>query len=256
MLVSINLATRPFVELRPLLARLRLAMIALALLGIGLIIGLRVLKAKADTATAQMDALKVQTADSQNRMLKNESRMKQPQNRAVLERAQFLNELFAKKGFSWTAVMMDLERVLPSGVQVTSIDPSITKEGDVNIRLRVSGDREKAVQLVRNLEKSRRFLLPKLSNESLQASQTGGPGAYNQLPVGAQMGVQFDILSGYNPLSTEEAAAIAADDKQDGKQDGKKNETKHKGRADATKLHLSEVTGAPKHASPTAGGKR
>ena len=35
-------------------------MIALALLGIGLIIGLRALKARADAATAQMDALKAQ----------------------------------------------------------------------------------------------------------------------------------------------------------------------------------------------------
>jgi type IV pilus assembly protein PilN len=199
MLVSINLATRPFVELRPLLARLRLTMIALALLATGLIIGLRMLKDKADAATAQM---------------------KQPQNRAVLQRAEFLNELFAKKGFSWTAVMMDLERVLPYGVQVTSIDPSITKEGDVNIRLRVSGDRDKAVQLVRNLEKSRRFLSPRLSNESLQASQTGAPGAYNQLPAGAQTGVQFDILSGYNPLSIEEAAAMAAEEKKHKGTDG------------------------------------
>jgi type IV pilus assembly protein PilN len=108
---------------------------------------------------------------------------------------------------------MDLEHVLPSGVQVTSIDPSITKEGDVNIRLRVSGDRDKAVQLVRNLEKSRRFLSPRLSNESLQASQQGATGAYNQLPAGAQTGVQFDILSGYNPVSTVEAAALSVEPK-------------------------------------------
>jgi type IV pilus assembly protein PilN len=205
MRVSVNLATRPFIELRPLMARLRLAMIGLALLASGLILGLRALKDKADAATAQMDALKSKTAMYQNQMITNEARMKQPQNRAVLERAQFLNELFAKKSFSWTAVMMDLETVLPSGVQVTSIDPSITKEGDVNIRLRVSGDRERAVQLVRNLEKSRRFLSPRLSNESLQASLTGT----TTRPFGQQgpeenPGVQFDILSGYNPLSLEE----------------------------------------------------
>jgi len=36
MRISVNLATRPFVELRPLFARLRLAMIVLALLAVGL----------------------------------------------------------------------------------------------------------------------------------------------------------------------------------------------------------------------------
>lgn len=203
MRVSVNLATRPFVELRPLLARLRLTMIALALLATGLIVGLRILKQRADTATAQMDSLKSQTSTYQDRMMANESRMRQPENRAVLERAQFLNELFAKKSFSWTAVLMDLETVLPAGVQVTSIDPAISKEGDVTIRLRVSGAREKAVDLVRNLEKSKRFLSPRLSNESLQADKQGTSLAAQQA-AGAVAGVQFDILSGYNPLSIAE----------------------------------------------------
>ena len=208
MRISLNLATRPFVELRPLLARLKLVMIALAVLAIGLILGLRSLKAKADVATAQMDALKSQTAGYQNRMLANESRMKQPQNRLVLERAQFLNELFAKKSFSWTAVMMDLETVLPTGVQVTSIEPTITKEGDVNIRLRVSGQRERAVELVRNLEKSKHFLAPKLTNETLQANTTNGSSAASQQALsGVPVGVQFDILSGYNPVTTTEVRA-------------------------------------------------
>jgi len=213
MRISLNLATRPFVELRPLLARLKLAMIALAVVAIGLTLGLRMLKAKADAATAQMDALKSETASYQNRMLGNESRMKQPQNRLVLERAQFLNELFAKKSFSWTAVMMDLETVLPAGVQVTSIEPTITKEGDVNIRLRVSGERDRAVELVRNLEKSKRFRAPKLTNETLQANTTTGSNAASQ-QAGLPGGVQFDILSGYNPLTVSETRQTEASTKE------------------------------------------
>ena len=208
MRVSVNLATRPFVELRPLLARLKLAMIVLALLASGLILGLRVLKARADVATAQMDALKKQTADYQTRMQVNEARMRQPQNRAVLDRAQFLNELFAKKSFSWTAVMMDLETVLPAGLQVTSIDPAISKEGDVSIRLRVSGAREKAVDLVRNLEKSKRFLSPRLSNESLQADKQGTSPAAQLAAANGPAAVQFDILSGYNPVSVAETRQV------------------------------------------------
>lgn len=210
MRVSVNLATRPFVELRPLLARLKLVMIALALLATGLIVGLRVLRAKAEAATAQMDALKSQTTDYQNRMQTNEARMRQPQNRAVLDRAQFLNELFAKKSFSWTGVMMDLETVLPAGLQVTSIDPAISKEGDVSIRLRVSGAREKAVDLVRNLEKSKRFLSPRLSNESLQADKQGISPAAQLAAANGPAAVQFDILSGYNPVSIAETRQAEA----------------------------------------------
>ena len=212
MRTTINLASRPFVELRPLFARLRLAMIALVALAIGLGFWLHALDGRAQTSQAQMNALEARTAQFQHERQANEARMRQPQNMAVLERSQFLNGVFASKGFSWTAVMMDLERVLPAGVQVTSIEPAITKDGDVNIRLRVSGDRDRAVELVQNLEKSQRFIAPRLVSESAQKQQNGRAGAF---PVAAPGAVEFDILSGYNPLpevtaskkgSTQEAA--------------------------------------------------
>jgi type IV pilus assembly protein PilN len=197
MKISVNLATRPFVELRPLYAKLRLGMAALALVAVGVGVVLHVETARAKTAEAQMDALKAQTAGYQNQLTANEARMRQPQNKAVLDRARFLNQVFAQKSFSWTAVMMDLENVLPAGVQVTSIEPLISKEGDVSIRMRVSGDRERAVDLVRNLESSQRFLRPALTSESMETSQgKGGPGQAEAAPGG----VEFDILSGYNPL--------------------------------------------------------
>ncbi|MEO6803608.1 MAG: PilN domain-containing protein [Granulicella sp.] len=208
MRITLNLATRPFVELRPLFARLRLAMGGLIVLAILLGIGLHVFKARASDTQIRMEALKTRTATFEDERRSNEARMRQPQNMAVLERSQFLNELFAKKSFSWTAVMMDLETVLPVGVQVTSIDPSITPEGEVQIRLRVSGDRDRAVQLVRNLETSRRFLAPHLSNESAQTQESGSglAGGPRGVPTAVAQssvvpgGVEFDILSGYNPL--------------------------------------------------------
>jgi len=58
--------------------------------------------------------------------------------------------------------------VLPAGVQVTAIEPQISSTGEVSIRLRVLGDREKTVQLVKNLEGSKVFVAPRLANESVQ----------------------------------------------------------------------------------------
>ena len=206
MRISVNLATRPFVELRPLFARLRLAMIMLAALAVGFGFALHSLNAKAAVAQSQMSALKAKTTQFQNERMNNEARMRQPQNMAVLERSQFLNAVFARKSFSWTAVMMDLERVLPAGVQVTSIEPVITKTGDVNIRLRVSGDRDKAVQLVRNLETSQRFVSPRLASEQAQTQE--GNRAANAVQMTAPGAVQFDILSGYNPLPERRLLAV------------------------------------------------
>ena len=198
MRISINLATRPFVELRPLFLRLRIAMAALLVLAIGLGIANHMLNQRASAAQQRMNTLRDQTYAFQTERQSNERRMQQPDNRAVLDRSHLLNGLFQRKSFSWTAVMMDLERVLPAGVQVTSIEPAISTEGDVNIRLRVSGDRDRAIELVRNLERSQRFLHPHLANESAQ-SQEGGKTVQVAQALGPGA-VEFDILSGYNPL--------------------------------------------------------
>jgi len=115
MKITVNLATRPFIELRPIFLRLRIFMAVL-----GWWPWLRwwppmFCKAKLDAAKAQIDAVHAQVVASQDEKRKNERRMREPQNAAVLARAHFLNALFLRKSFSWTAVMMDLETVLPQG---------------------------------------------------------------------------------------------------------------------------------------------
>lgn len=213
MRVTVNLASRPFVELRPFFLRLRLAMAALALVGLGAAVAAHVQQRKLDRAELDLDQLRHQTIAAQQNKLHSEARMRQPGNAAVLDRAHFLNALFLSKSFSWTAVMMDLENVLPSGVQVTSIEPQVAATGDVVIRLRVAGDRDRAVQLVRNLERSRRFLAPRLSGESAQAREPGlgagsgavanGAGAFGTSQSGGSLtpaGVEFELLAEYSPL--------------------------------------------------------
>jgi type IV pilus assembly protein PilN len=209
--ISVNLATRPFVELRAFFLRLRILMGALALTAIALMITAHILQQRLNGAQQEMDALKARTNAAVQEKMSNERQMRQPANAAVLERAHFLNQLFLRKSFSWTAVMMDLETVLPTGVQVTSIEPQIAASGDVVIRLRVSGDRERAVQLVRNLERSRRFLQPRLTGETVQAKEPGQNQVSNGFsPAGgasaaAPAGVEFEILANYNPLPEGES---------------------------------------------------
>ena len=209
MRVQVNLATRPFVELDPFFLRLRLLMGALALAGLFIAVGAHLLSAKAERQQAELDQLRNQTIAAQQIKLRTEQRMRRPENAQILDRAHFLNTLFLRKSFSWTAVMMDLENVLPAGVQVTSIEPGISANGEVTIRLRVAGDRDRAVQLVRNLERSRRFLTPRLGSESSQVREvaaTPGQRALATLPgvAAPPAGVEFEILALYNPLPAGE----------------------------------------------------
>ncbi len=213
MRVQVNLATRPFVELRPFFLRLRLLMGVLVLTGLLIAVGAHTLSAKAARQQAELDGLRNQTIAAQSLKLRTEQRMRQSDNAQVLDRAHFLNAIFLRKSFSWTAVMMDLENVLPMGVQVTSIEPGVSTDGTVTIRLRVAGERDRAVQLVRNLERSRRFLDPRLGSESSQSREQAAlngarPGVAPTGVPGAPQGVEFEILANYNPLPGDEPFSV------------------------------------------------
>ncbi len=233
MRLTINLATRPYVELDRIFRQLRIAIGALALTALGLALWLHARTGQAREQQRQIETIQAKAAALDAERSRNEQRLRQPQNAAVLQQVDFLNALFQRKSFSWTAVLMDLEEVLPTGVQVTSIDPQIARSGEVNIRMRVSGPREKAVQLVRNLEGSHRFIAPRLVGEAQQQQEKASgitlPAAY--LPTGAVPGtpaaqtgplpVDFDLVAGYNPLQPrvreraahrEPGAAAAAED--------------------------------------------
>ncbi len=213
MRVQVNLASRPFVELRPFFLRLRLAMAALAVVGLAIAIAAHILSAKAARQQLQLDLLRNQTISVQQSKLHTEQRMRDPVNARVLDRAHFLNALFLRKSFSWTAVMMDLENVLPNGVQVTSIEPQVSPDGNVGIRLRVAGERANAVQLVRNLERSRRFLQPRLAAEASQLKEGNSANGQRAQVVNpgvpaAPPGVEFEILADYNPLPPGESYTV------------------------------------------------
>ena len=210
MRVSLNLASRPYVELRPLYKRLRIVIAVLALLAFGFWYVLRTEYVRAQAAQAKVDAIHASVARMESEQQRDQDEMQQPRQAAVLRQAQFLNNVFLRKAFSWTAVMIDLERVLPAGVQVTNIDPQVAKDGHVTVRLRVLGQHERGVDLMRNLEKSRRFLTPRLTGES---AETSGSSTQATPASGMVNGVNFEIVADYNPLPLKpevEAAAKAS----------------------------------------------
>lgn len=196
MRVSLNLATRPFADLGPILKRLRIAMGALALAAVVLGVGLYVLDRKAKDARVRDEALGAQIARINRERQGYQAMMRQPQNAAVLAQAQNLNQLFDAKSFSWTLAMEDLETVLPSGVQVTTLEPIRDKDGHITLRLRVLGPRDRSIQFVQNLEHSKRFVRPRIVGENSETS--GGPNQAME-PVSASNRVNFELLADYNP---------------------------------------------------------
>lgn len=202
MKITVNLATRPFADLGPILKRLRISMAVFAVLSIGFGVGLHYMGARAAVARAKERAIDSQISGINQERQGYQAMMRQPDNAQVLQQANNLNALFDQKAFSWTLAMEDLETVLPGGVQVTTLEPvRDEKTGEITLKLRVVGPRDKGLELVQNLEHSRHFLHPAITGESIESN--AAPGAALE-PVSATNRVNFDLNAQYNPATLSE----------------------------------------------------
>lgn len=209
MRITLNLATRPFADTGPALKRLRIAMGVMALMSVLFGLGLYLLHNKAQQARARDHSLDGQIAAINHERQGYQNMMSQPENVQLLAESSTLNRLFDEKTFSWTLAMEDLETVLPGGVQVSTLEPIREKDGRITLRLRVIGPRDRAIQLVENLEHSKRFTLPRIVGENSET--TGAPGQRLE-PVSASNRVNFDLQAQYNPTTLAEfqqAAKVA-----------------------------------------------
>jgi type IV pilus assembly protein PilN len=199
--IAINLATRPFADIGPAVKRLRIAIAALVVVAIAVGLGLHALHQKAEQARARDHSLDGKIAQITQERQGYQTMMRQPDNSRTLTQAESLNALFDEKAFSWTLAIDDLETVLPAGVVVTTIEPTRAKDGHITLRMRVVGPRNRAVNLVQNLEHSRRFLLPRIVGENSET--TGGPGERAE-PVSESNRVDFEVLAEYKPADPGE----------------------------------------------------
>jgi type IV pilus assembly protein PilN len=204
MRVSLNLASRPFADQRPALKRLRIVMAALAVAAGALGLGLHALNNKAEQARAREHALDSQIAAVRQEQQGYLKLVQQPDNARLLAQIAALNRIFDEKAFSWTLAMEDLETVLPGGVQVSTLEPIRAKDGHITLHLRVAGPRDLDLDLVKNLEHSRRFLFPRIVGENADTGE--GPNQKLQ-PVSASNRSSFDLLADYNPPAPGEYKA-------------------------------------------------
>jgi type IV pilus assembly protein PilN len=247
MRISLNLASRPYADLRPALKRLRIAMGALALLAAALGLGLHALNNKADQARAREHALDTQIASIRQEQQNYQRLMQQPDNAQLLAQIAALNQLFDAKAFSWTLAMEDLETVLPGGVQVSTLEPVRSKAGDITLHLRVAGPRDRDLELVKNLEHSRRFLFPRITGENADAGE--GIGQQRLQPVSASSRVDFDLLAEYNPPAPGEYKAAKNKDADVAGED-------HGGDESSTRRSVGGDTAHPSERMPYTGPKR
>ncbi|HUB51870.1 MAG TPA: hypothetical protein VL986_06980 [Terracidiphilus sp.] len=205
MRITLNLATRPFVDVGPAMKRLRIAMIALAVFSLAAVGALHFVHNKAEAARAREHSLDGAIAKINTERSGYEAMMAKPDNAQFMTEVDELNTLFEEKSFSWTMAMESLETELPGGVQVTQIEPQRSKTGQITLHLRVVGPHDLSDQLVEHLERSKRFQSPRIVGE--EAESANNPNSKNLEPVSVSNRYNFDLQAEYIPPTEEELAA-------------------------------------------------
>ena len=79
--------------------------------------------------------------------------------------------MFARKSMSWTRIFTEMEKIVPADLHVVSMKPEYTKTNDLVLHIVVATDsRDRAVELVRHMEKSTHFRQPQVVAETVVAN--------------------------------------------------------------------------------------
>jgi type IV pilus assembly protein PilN len=197
MRIDINLASHPYEDAGPLWLRWGGALAAVAVLTLILLYSALSGWASARSDRNLIEQREQQIAARDQQKVKAEETLNLPANRGTRDRAQFLNDLFLRKAFSWTKLFEDMERVMPPRLHVVSIRPERTLDNQLEIKIVVAGEsRDRAIELVKRMETSQRFQQTQIEQESSGTGQTPGDN------------VQFDISTMYVPdIDTEKRGA-------------------------------------------------
>ena len=208
MRININLATQPYEVAREYTRRMTLVIAALAVVAVALLGYIFYQRAHSRAINRQLADVQRQIDSLNHEESQARAILNRPANRAIADQSDFLNELFARKSMSWTHIFTVMEKIMPAGIHVVSMKPEFSKTNDLVLHVIVATDsRDRAVELVRNMEKSAHFRQPQVVAETVVTGTSEQGQAGN---------IQFDIAAVYLPSAggadeTGDTGTTAAD---------------------------------------------
>ena len=192
MRLDINLATHAYEDSRQFWLRWGTGVGVLGVLTLGLVIAAITGWYDARLDRKKISDLRAQIAEREQEQATAEALLGRPENRAMREKSQYLNDLIARKAFSWTQAFETLERLMPPKIHLVSIAPELNEENQLAIKMIVAGESsERAFELVKRMEGSKHFRDTRIEG-SQQSVQPGSEG------------VQVSIIALYVPTLDEE----------------------------------------------------
>ena len=187
MKARLNLATKPLVTHRRFLAGAGLVGVVAGIFFLALGWHVYSVRKADETQRAKVARLRQEMIGLEQQRADLEHFFGLPENAKLHERSAFLNTLIDEQSLNWTQMFMDLEKILPAGVRVLSIEPKHEK-GRVEVKLIVGALNDEAkLKFLHALEGSRAFTHVEMTGEKL-----AGPGM-----VGADR-VQVELKAEYS----------------------------------------------------------
>jgi len=165
-MITPNLATRPFLNTRPVwLVTAVAGFAAVLLLGLNLRLFL-VANRALDDETVRQDELVELHQVLETEVRKDVEVLERVPWRSLSRRVDATNLILREHAFSWLGMLDDIERVMPYDVRLTRIAPSVgTDEVTLSLAL-IAQNREAMLELLDNLVADPRFSNPTPSSES------------------------------------------------------------------------------------------
>jgi type IV pilus assembly protein PilN len=173
MKARLNLSTKPLQTHRRFLATAGIVGVVAGLFFLGL--GWHVYSVRrADAALRdKVESIRVEMVSLEQQRSDLEQFFNRPENAKLHERSAFLNTIIDEQSLNWTQMFMDLEKILPAGVRVVSIQPKHEK-GRVEVKLVIGATNDEAkLKFLHALEKSPSFTSVQLVNEKIASTSPG-----------------------------------------------------------------------------------
>jgi len=196
MRININLASNPYEAAREYTRRMGILAAALLVLAVGLIAYIVHQRLHTRDVDTQIAAVRQEINSLDAEKAQAQAILNKPNNREIADDSEFLNTLFARKALSWTKVFSEMEKLMPANIHVIAMKPEFNRDNQLVLHMVVSTSaRDKAVELMKQMEKSPHFRMPAVEAEST----TGNAG-----DVGAAGGnIQFEIAAVYLPFAAD-----------------------------------------------------
>jgi type IV pilus assembly protein PilN len=142
--------------------------------------------------TARQDSLESQIARLQQQRQSLSDFFENSQTVQRRQRAAYLNSLIQQRAFPWIKIFMDLERILPEGVRVVSIEPKMSGDAvQLTVLVGAMSDDSK-LKFLKALETSPAFSHIELLNETRPTNER--PGSEQSDRVMLSLQAQYSVI--------------------------------------------------------------